>query len=186
MTLFSEFQTYACNGNEWSGSSQTIAYFRALEDQYRRALAIFHGLARGSAVSLGWGGWQARWDAPATGGGRSLFARFSAIMRESDFESFEVIDSATAPADILAMTRTLARYGPVMLAYYKPTQDSPAAAGAQLRAVLSAGFLERLLGARMFAFSFMDTSFATAEPASVATVRAALSRFGCDRCAALG
>jgi hypothetical protein len=55
VTLFSEFQTYACNGNEWSGSPQTTAYYEALQPQYMAAMKIFHRLAPGSKVSLGWG-----------------------------------------------------------------------------------------------------------------------------------
>jgi len=186
VTLFSEFQTYACNGNEWSGDPRTEAYFRALADQYRNALAIFHRLARNSAVSLGWGGWQTRWDAPATGGGRSLFAHFSDVMRSSDFESFEVINSASASADILGMTRELGRFGPVMLAYFKPSPQSADGGASQLRAVLSASSLRSLIGARMFALSFIDDSFLSADPTSLASVREAVSRFGCGRCGPVG
>jgi len=186
VTLFSEFQTYACNGNEWSGDPRTEAYFRALQDRYRSALAIFHRLAHHSAVSLGWGGWQTRWDAPATGGGRSLFAHFSEEMRRSDFESFEVINSASAPADILGMTRELSRFGPVMLAYFKPSVKAGDGGASQLRAVLSASSLRNLIGARMFALSFIDDSFLSADPAGLATVRDAVARFGCSRCGPVG
>jgi len=173
VTLFSEFQTYVCNGgNEWSSDAQTTAYFRALEQRYRAALAIFHRLARNSWVSLGWGGWQARWNDPRTGGGRSLFAHFADLMRRSDFESFEVIGSTTAAADIIAMTRELGRFGPVMLAYYKPPEGGGTA---QLQALLSRAFLEGLARARLFAFSFMDESFLSSDPAAFALAREAVA-----------
>jgi hypothetical protein len=180
VTLFSEFQTYACHGNDWAGEPQTTAYFRALEDQYRRALGIFHRLAPHSAVSLGWGGWQTRWDAPGTGGGRSLFEHFSDVMKHSDFESFEVIGSTSAASDILGMTAALNRFGPVMLGYYKPTED--AGGRAQLQTVLSGRFLTRLIRARMFALSFMNDSFLSGDPASLAIVSEAAARFGCGQC----
>ena len=183
VTLFSEFQTYACNGNAWSSDARTSAYFGALEDQYRRALAIFHRLAPGSAVSLGWGGWQARWNAPASGGGRSLFAHFASVMRASDFESFDVIGSGSAASDMLAMTRQLARFGPVMLAYYKPGEPTAAGRRAELATVLSASLLGRLTRERLFAFGFMDDGFAAGDPASVAIVRRAVASSGCRGCA---
>jgi len=182
VTLFTEFQTYACHGNEWSADPHTTAYFEALKDQYRAALAIFHRLAPNGAVSLGWGGWQARWDDPAKGGGRSLFAHFADVMRESDFESFEVIDSGPDVSDILGMTRALERYGPVMLAYYKPPHDSPATVQAHLKAVLAPRLLSRLTRARVFALSLMDDSFLSADPVSLAIVRDAVKRFGCGAC----
>jgi hypothetical protein len=186
VTLFSEFQTYACNGNDWSANPQTTAYFKALKDQYRRALGIFHRLARKSAVSLGWGGWQARWDARVSGGGRSLFAHFSDVMRLSDFESFEVIGSASAASDIRAMTGELKRFGPVMLAYYKPDEGAGDRGRAQLQAVLSGAFLRRLIQARVFALSFMDDRSVSGDAASFAIVSDAIARFGCGRCGPAG
>src|SRR5206468_12004712 len=70
-------------------SSDLTNYYRALKDRYLEAMAVFHQYAPNSRVSLGWGGWQARWDAPATGGGRSLFGYFADVMRASDFQSFQ-------------------------------------------------------------------------------------------------
>jgi hypothetical protein len=182
VTLLAEFQTYACNGNEWSGDPQSTAYLEALQDQYLASLRIFHTLAPGSEVSLGWGGWQARWDDPAVGGGRSLFKHFANVMRESDFQSFEVIGSETDTSDILAMTRRLGRFGPVMLAYYKPREDSIATARAHLRVVLSPQFLGRVTRAGLFGFGLMDDRLVGSDPQSLAIATAAIRRFGCGAC----
>jgi hypothetical protein len=182
VTLLTEFQTYACNGNEWSGDPQSTAYLEALQDQYLASLRIFHRLAPGSKVSLGWGGWQARWDDPAVGGGRSLFRHFAKVMRESDFQSFEVIGSETDTSDILAMTRQLGRFGPVMLAYYKPREDSIATARAHLRVVLSPQFLGRVTRAGLFGFGLMDDRLVSSDPQSLAIATAAIRRFGCGAC----
>jgi hypothetical protein len=182
VTLFTEFQTYACKGNEWSGDPQSKAYLEGLRDQYRAALRIFHALAPGSEVSLGWGGWQARWDDPTTGGGRSLFKHFANVMRESDFQSFEVIGSDTDASDILAMTRQLGRFGHVMLAYYKPREDSIATAREHLRVVLSPQFLGRVTRAGLFGFGLMDDRLASSDPQSLAIATASIRRFGCGAC----
>jgi hypothetical protein len=182
VTLFSEFQTYACNGNDWGADPQTTAYFRALKDQYRAALGIFHRLAPNGAVSLGWGGWQTRWDDPARGGGRSLFKYFADVMNESDFQSFEVINSSSDASDILTMTRELGRFGPVMLAYYKPAGEGGATASTHLKAVLSRSFLLRIGRARLFAMSFMDDRFMRADPFSLAIVSEAVRKYGCRKC----
>jgi hypothetical protein len=180
VTLFTEFQTYACNGNDWAANPRTTAYFKALKNQYRAALAIFHKLAPNSAVSLGWGGWQTQWDAPATGGGRSLFKHFADVMKQSDFESFEVINSNSDVSDVLAMTRELGRFGPVMLAYYRPLES--VTGDSHLKTILSRNFLLRLTKARLFAISFMDDGFMSTNPVSFAIVSDAVRQFHCRVC----
>ena len=179
VTMFTEFQTYACRGNDWSADPQTTAYFKALKDQYRAALKIFHTLAPNSAVSLGWGGWQTEWDAPATGGGRSLFNHFADVMKQSDFQSFEVINTSREGSDLVGMTTELARFGPVMLAYYRPDEEASATASAHLKTILSRPFLSRLTRSRLFAISFMDDRFTSTNPASFGIVTQAVKRFGC-------
>lgn len=181
VTLFAEFQTYPCRDNAWSPDAQTTAYYDALKDQYRAALAVFHEEAPNARVSLGWGGWQASWDNPATGGGRSLFAHFADVMRLSGFQSFQSLQSPTAVRDAAAMTRALARYGPVMLAFYKPSGADAAAQRTQLAAFLSPSNLQRLRRSRLFALSFMDTSF-MGDDASTRLIASAVRSAGCVRC----
>ena len=181
VTLFAEFQTYPCIDNAWAPDAQTTAYYETLKDQYRAALAIFHEAAPNARVSLGWGGWQAAWNNPAIGGGRSLFGHFADLMRLSGFQSFQSLASPTAVRDARAMTRALGRYGPVMLAFYKPAGATPAAQQARLATFLSPSNLAELHRSGLFALSLMDTSFMR-DPASLKLVEAAVSRSGCTDC----
>lgn len=182
VTLFAEFQTYPCHDNAWSPDPQTTAYYEALKDQYRAALQVFHQQAPDARVSLGWGGWQASWNNPATGGGRSLFAHFADVMKLSGFQSFQSLQSPTAVRDAVAMTRALAPYGPVMLAFYKPSGAAGAAQQAQLSAFLSQANLGRLHRSGLFAISFMDTSFMS-DPTALGLIESAVKSSGCVRCA---
>jgi hypothetical protein len=183
VTLFTELQTYACSGNEWSGSPQTTAYYEALKAQYTAAMGIFHRLAPGSLVSLGWGGWQARWNGPSTGAGRSLFKHFAGVLRASDFESFQMMNSETDTTDILAMTKQLKRYGPVMLAYYRPPEGGASVTREHLKSVLAPAFLERLSGLGLFSMAFMNEEWFAGDPTSLGIVKEAIKGFGCRPCA---
>jgi hypothetical protein len=182
VTLFAEFQTYPCRDNEWSPDAETTAYYEALKDQYRAALSIFHREASGSDVSLGWGGWQADWNSPAVGGGRSLFPHFADVMQASDFQSFQSLESPAAARDAKAMTEVLGRYGPVMLAFYKPKEAPTPVLDKTLAAFLSARNLDVLQQNGLFALSFMDTSFLKARPSTLALVERVVRRSGCFRC----
>ena len=185
VTMFTELQTYACSGNEWSGSPQTTAYYEALKSQYTAAMGIFHRLAPGSQVSLGWGGWQARWNGRATGAGKSLFKHFAGVMRASDFESFQMMNSTTDTTDILAMTKQLHHYGPVMLAYYQPPEGNVSVSREHVKAVLAPAFLERLTGLGLFSMAFTKEDFFKNDPASLGAVEEAVRGFGCTLCAEL-
>src|SRR4051812_38725508 len=99
VTLFTEFQTYACKDNAWNPDAQSNAYYRALKDRYRETLAVFHQNAPNANVALGWGGWQTRFDDPATGAGRSMFPYFADVLRTSDFQSFQAMQSDSNIAD---------------------------------------------------------------------------------------
>jgi len=79
------------------------------------------------------------------------------------------------------MTRALAPYGPVMLAFYKPSGGDAAARQAQLSAFLAQSNLARLHKSGLFALSFMDTSF-MADPASAKLIATAVRSAGCVRC----
>lgn len=178
VTLFTEFQTYACTTNSWNPNPQTNAYWRALKDQYMAALRTFHAYAPNSRISLGWGGWQTRWDDPAIGGGRSMFKHFADVMRASDFESFQAMQTDTNVGDVLAMTRTLGAYGPVMLAHYKPDNGSQAVFDADTRAMLTDSYLRKLVAARLFAWSFMDDRNIVSSTSAYDRISAAVRRYG--------
>jgi hypothetical protein len=119
-------------------------------------LAVFHQVAPNARVSLSWGGWQARWEDPATGAGRSLFRHFQGVLRISDFRSFQVMATDSNVNDIRAMVRTLEAYGPVMLAHYKPDNGSRTVSEGGLHAILSDRYLAAVTDDGLFAMSFMD------------------------------
>ena len=177
VSLFTEFQTYPCTDNAWNADPAATAYYRALKDRYRSTQATFHRLAPNSRVSLSWGGWQARWDDPATGAGRSLFRHFADVLRTADFQSFQAMATDTNTADIWAMVRALGVYGPVMLAHYKPDNGSAAVFAADLRAILTDRYLAEVTRHGLFAMSFMDGTNLAASAELHGFVRRAVRRY---------
>ena len=178
VTLFTEFQTYPCRDNAWAPDAATVNYYRALKDQYLSAVAIFHRRARNSRVSLGWGGWQTRWNAPGIGGGRSIFRHFGDVMRASDFQSFQAMEGKSNAADVLRMTRVLGRYGRVLLAHYKPDGGSQVTFDSDVTKMLTDSYLREATRRGLFAFSFMDDKYLVADPGISQFVRKAIARYG--------
>lgn len=183
VTLFTEFQTYGCGGGAWNPDPETNAYYRALKDRYLEALAVFHQNAPNAKVSLGWGGWQARYDDPATGAGRSMFQYFADALWASDFQSFQAMQLDTNVDDVLAMTRTLGQYGPVLLAHYRPDRYWPdwasqAVFDADMRAMLNDTFLSQATAAGLFGWSFMDDVYLRNSASDYNFVRDAVQRYG--------
>ncbi len=154
VTLFTEFQTYACTDNAWKPNPQTTTYLRALQDRYMQVLRIFHNHAPNARVSLGWGGWQSQWTDTATGAGRAMIPYFADLMRASDFQSFQLMGSSSAPSDARAMTSLLGRYGAVMLAHYEP-RDAPTLE-ADMRALFTDASVADIVQRGLLAFSFMN------------------------------
>jgi hypothetical protein len=177
VTMFSEFQTYTCDRNAWAATPEATAYYKALKAQYTSAMQIFHSTAPNAKVSLGWGGWQARFDDPGKGGGKSMFQYFDDVMRASDFESFQAMQSDTNVADIVAMTTILGRYGPVMVAHFKPDNGSQATWTDDLEKIFTDSYIKQVTGLGLFAFSFMDKAN-MASAAAVALVRDGLLQYG--------
>jgi hypothetical protein len=178
VTVFSEFQTYPCSDNAWSATPGATHYYQALRDRYRQTVQIFRTYAPNAKLSLGWGGWQARWDNPRTGGGRSLLPHFAKEMRASDFQSFQAMASDTNVADIRAMTALLAPYGPVMLAHYKPDNRSQATFDTDVRRLFTDASLSSLTRSGLFAMSFMDDKNVIASPTTYAFLRDRVRRYG--------
>jgi len=180
ITLFTEFQTYACSDNAWNPDAPTNAYYRALKDRYLEALAVFHQHAPNAHVSLGWGGWQSRWDDPSIGAGRSMFQYFADVMRASDFQSFQAMQSDSNVADVHAMVGTLGKYGPVMLAHYKPNDRSQATFERDICALLTEKSLYDLAAAGLFAWSFMDDTNLSASKDIFRFAQTTVGRFGAE------
>jgi hypothetical protein len=178
VTLFTEFQTFPCADNAWNADAGANAYYRALKDRYLAARQAIRSVAPNAWVSLGWGGWQARWDDPAKGGGRSMFQYFADVMGASDFQSFQAMQSDTNVNDVRAMTQTLGAWGPVMLAHYKPNGGSQSTFDADTTAMLTSAFLTEMRGYGLFAWGFMDQANLNASEATYQRVREAVSLLG--------
>jgi hypothetical protein len=179
VTMFSEFQTYPCEDNQWVGSEN---YYRALKDRYRAAVEIFHERNPHARVALGWGGWQHQYDDPSVGGGRSLIPYFADVMRESDFQSFQAMDSdlGSNPEIMLEMTKLLAPFGPVMMAHYLPDDESTAVWDADIEQIFTDAAVTRLTEEGLFAFSFMDP-FLLDDPARLRRAVEGVRDYGTDR-----
>ena len=178
VTLFTEFQTFPCADNAWNADAGANAYYRALKDRYLEARQAIRSVAPNAWVSLGWGGWQARWDDPPKGGGRSMFQYFGDVMAASDFQSFQAMQSDSNVNDVRAMTRTLGAWGPVMLAHYKPNGGSQSTFDADTSAMLNAAFLNEMRGYGLFAWGFMDQANMNASETTYQRVREAVSLYG--------
>jgi len=174
VSLFAEFQTYPCVNNQWAGAEN---YYRALKDQYTAAKAIFHQDAPNSRVSLCWGGWQTRFNDQLTGAGLALFPHFADVMQQSDFQSFQAMQSDNNASDVDAMTTELHQWGPVMLAYYKPDNGSQTIFDADTQTMLTDSYLARVTADGLFAWSFMDNNNLTASASSYQSVRDAIMRY---------
>jgi hypothetical protein len=174
VTMWSEFQTFACSDSAWNPNAQTNAYWRALKDRYLEVLPIFR--AAGADVSLGWGGWQASFDNPTTGGGRSMFQHFADVMNASDFQAFQAMESDSNVQDVRDMAAILEPYpGGTMLAHYKPDNSSQATFDADTTAMLTDSYLNEV---GLFAWSFMDNANLAASETTFQRVKAAVIRYG--------
>jgi hypothetical protein len=178
VSMFAEFQTYPCGHGGWDADPATTAYYQALIDQYRAAEDVFHADAPNAKVSLCWGGWEARFDDPARVGPRSMFEHFAAVLKGSDFESFQSMSSGSNVTDIQLMTRILGEYGPVLLAYYQPNNQSQPLFDTDVHAIFTADYLRGLVNSGLFGFAFMNNANLIAEPATAAFLAQSAARFG--------
>ncbi len=181
VTLFTEFQTYPCIENQWVGAQD---YYTVLQQKMLQIKDIFHQYAPNAKVSIGWGGWQLRWDDPANGAGASLMPYFAGVMHQMDFQSFQSMDSSQNVTQVRDMTRYLGQYGPVMLAHYKPQDSDATTFSNDVTTMLTDSFLGEMRGNGLFAWSFMDQSCfndvatSPAEAANYQRVRDGMLRYG--------
>jgi hypothetical protein len=179
VTLFTEFQTFPCTDNQWSGAE---AYYTRLQTKMIEIRDIFHQHAPNSLVSIGWGGWQVRWSNSATGAGRALFPHFHATMRAMDYQSFQAMATDTNVNDVRAMTQTLGAYGPVMLAHHKPNGFYPAVFSADLSTMMTDAFISEMNGYGLFAWSFMDQREINSSEAVFQQTKSAVLAFSGEGC----
>lgn len=176
VSLFTEFQTFTCIDNNWIGNEN---YWNTLKDNFRKIKDIFHQNAPQSKVAISWGGWQSRYDDQVNKGGRSLFPYFEDIMRESDFNSFQTMESDTNIQEMLDMTRILSVYGkPVMLAHYKPSNHSEEVFNNDMRTLFTDNLIQQLTRDGLFAFSFMDDEMLNNSETSYNLVKNGIQKYG--------
>lgn len=160
VTMFTELQTYPCEHNQWQGSE---AYYQALKDQYLAAMDIFHRRNPNAMVGLSWGGWQGRWDDSSVGGGRSLIGHFADVLRRSDYQAFQAMQSDSNVEDIRVMTDLLSPYGPVLLAHYLPDDESTSVWDEDLSTVFTDDYVADITRRGLFGFAFMDPLLVNAD-----------------------
>jgi hypothetical protein len=168
VTLFTEFQTYPCTDNRWTGSEN---YYRALIDQYERAVPIFRAV--GSKVSIGWGGWQLQTD-------RSLDSHFTAVTE--DFHSFQAMHGVSNVQAIRDMTAFLG--APAMLAHHMPDGDTNddatrnATFAEDWRQLATDTSIASLVADGLFAWSIVNDVGWSDIPETYELVRDAVTRYG--------
>lgn len=176
VTLFTEFQTYTCDDNNWIGNEN---YYNTLKDNYRKIKDVFHTYAPKSKVALSWGGWSNRYDDAVHKGGRSLFSYFDDVLKDSDFTAFQTMESDTNVNDMLGMTQILRAYRkPIMLAHYKPSSGSSDVFDADIRSLFTDKIMGQLIQNGLFAFSFMDDENINKSETSYTIVKSGIIRYG--------
>jgi hypothetical protein len=178
VSMFAEFETYPCGDGDWDTDPAAAAYFKALIDQYRAVIGIFHADAPNARVALCWGGWEARYDDPAKVGSKSLISHFADALQASDFQSFQSMSATANPSDIQGMTRILGRYGPVLMAYYQPGNNAQSTFDADVRTIFTPGYLRGVIADGLFGFAFMNDDNVAAEPATAAFLAQAAAAYG--------
>ena len=170
VTLMTEFQTYACVDNRWSGNE---AYWQALIANFAAVTPRLRAL--GSKVSIGWGGWQAYTD-------RTLEPAFLAL--DEDFRSFQAMHGVSNVEASRAMTKLLGP-GPVMQAHHMPDADSNppevvyATFAEDFRQLFgSEASVQSLVADGLFAWSIVDDKGWSEDPDTFALVRDAIIRWG--------
>jgi hypothetical protein len=171
VSLFAEFSIYTCQDNQWIGNEN---YYRALKDQYRAALSIFHTYAPNARVSICWGGWISRYDDPKVIGGRSFINKFSDIMSISDFQSFQSMQSDSNVGDVENMTSILHQWGQVLLAYYA---TSPATFNTDVHTMFTNTYMAKVIANGLFGFGFMTNDNLSASNSPFTFVKHAVMNY---------
>ena len=171
VSLFAEFSTYSCKNNQWVGNEN---YYRALKDQYRAALSIFHTYAPNARVAICWGGWISRYDDPKVIGGRSFINKFSDIMSISDFQSFQSMQGDSNVTDVANMTSILHQWGKVLLAYYETSQTT---FNTDVHKMFTDSYMTKVIANGLFGFGFTSNESLSASKSPFTFVENAVRRY---------
>lgn len=179
-TLATEFQTYVDPHNGYN--LQTAWYYDRLIANLRQAREEIRRIAPNAFVGISWGGWQTRWDIPATGTGLSMIPFFGDLMRSMDFVSFQAM--ANEPfqnlQDIERGLSVFSTYNPrLMVSHYMPDNRSPSTFSSDVTALFAGDYLAQARAKGLFAFSFMDGALLI-DPGIRSTVTDGIRRHAVD------
>ena len=175
-SLATEFQTYVEPNNEYN--SKTALFYDRLMFYLREAKNAIRANSPNAKVSFCWGGWQARWEDLANGGGRSMFKYFSDLMKEMDFMSFQLMQGdgniGFPHNDLEDMIDAIRPYNPhLMVAHYKPEGsnilENQAVFNMDISNLFTNDYAAAIKQKGLFAFSFMNNIYLT-DPVSLETV----------------
>ncbi len=107
-----------------------------------------------------------------------MFPYFADVMRQSDFQSFQAMQSDSNSQDILDMTRMLGQYGPVMVAHFKPDNGSQTTWTADLKTLFTDAYIRQATSMGLFALSFMDQVNLATDPTALSLVRSGINKYG--------
>lgn len=154
-------------------------YYNALKQRYLEVREIFHRHAPNARVALNFDGWQASWDDPEIGAGRSLIEFFSDALAVSDFQSFSAFEAEDNSEDVTGMVDTLSRFGPVMVTNFGPNREEDPDGERlrnDLRLVFEPDNLARLTEQGLFAWTFWEQQYLE-NPASYLAAKNVVQRF---------
>jgi hypothetical protein len=160
-SLDTELQTYIQPNNQYN--STTAWYYDQLQATLLQARTRIRAAAPNALVSFSWGGWQTRWDDPATGAGMSMIPHFATTMRTMDFMSFQAMQNDSNVNDILTNVRVFGAYNHhLMVSHYLPDNQSQTTYNNDIGAFFTASFVSTTRAGGLFAFSFMSSTLMTA------------------------
>jgi len=107
-----------------------------------------------------------------------MFQYFVEAMTASDFQSFNAFVKEGNAEDIRQMVAVLGKYGPVMVAYYGPHENSVPVYQADRRGTFTPDALAKLVAGGLFAFSFKDNDVLRASPATMTMASEIIGHYG--------
>ena len=146
VTLFAEFETYPCLDNAWSPGPSDDGVLRDAQGSVPRGAGDLPGGGTERSRVARVGRLAGEWSDPRSAAAVRSSGTSRTSCGSSGFQSFQSLEAPDAIRHATAMTRVLGRYGPVMLAFYKPAGATPAAQRAALSSFLSPANLAALPG----------------------------------------
>lgn len=178
ISMFHGLQKLSCANTGYLADPATTNYYLALKERYFTLLKLFHDEAPNAKVALNWDGWTASHDEPEIGAGRSMFQYFVEAMSVSDFQSFNAFVKEGNAEHIRQMVEVLGRYGPVMVSYFGPHENSIAVYQRDPRETFTPETMSLLAAEGLFAFSFRDDEVLRSSPETMTLATGIIRDYG--------